>query len=255
VCVAANTIGDEPAWNRDRAVVGGNVVRLYKIVSAMLDQTVQRRRETSFVFARLGFETVVSIRYLIKHFSPDLINSYVKNSFKHEVRLRKKIEGNIANRGGDVMPIEKRIMNSIDRAFAIAGLESVDLNSFRERDWGGKNLREKTVDLGLEDAYLAAFGGPSSSIHGDWSDIYSHNLETEGDGKFQPNLNWGHPRPQLLSVMSQLSITAVDDFFGFIAGEEIQKLARERLTDLFKRVEAFDLMHEKYLSSKTWPAI
>jgi hypothetical protein len=254
-CLAAGTIGHARAWDRDRAVVGGNVVRLYKVVSAMLDQTVQRRRETSFVFARLGFETVVSIRYLIKHFCPELVESYIKNSFKHEVRLREKIEKNISARSGLVTPIEDRMMKSIDRAFASAGLEPADLKEYRERNWGGKNLYDKAVDLGLEDAYLGAFAGPSHSIHGAWGDIYSHSLRTEGDGEFLPNLKWGYPRPQLLGAMAKLTITAVDDFFGFIAGSEIQGLAREKLYDLYQRIETLDEAHESYLAAKVWPKI
>jgi len=35
------------------AVIAGHMVRLYKLLSGLLDQTCQRRRETSFVFARL----------------------------------------------------------------------------------------------------------------------------------------------------------------------------------------------------------
>lgn len=254
-CVGASTIGKEPSWDRDTAVLGGNVVRLYKLVSAMLDQTVQRRRETSFVFARLAFETVVSIRFLVKHYSPELIASYVKNSFKHELRLREKITQNIADRGGVITPIEDRMLKSIDRAFASAGLEPSDLDGYRERNWGGKNLYEKATDLGLEDAYLGAFAGPSHSVHGAWGDIYSHNLETEGDQKFQPKLEWGYPRPQLIFAMATLTITAVDDFFGFIAGAEIQEEIRKKLTDLYDRIGRVDQAHERFLSTKTWPAI
>ena len=41
VCVAACTLGQAPTWARDQAAVGGNMVRLYKLLSAFLDQTVQ----------------------------------------------------------------------------------------------------------------------------------------------------------------------------------------------------------------------
>ncbi len=143
VCIAANTLGKHEKWDRDMAAIGGNMVRLYKMISGLLDQTTQRRRDTSFIFARLVFETVVTIRYLIKHFSPDLVTSYVKSSFKHEVRLRRKMEQKIAARGGVILPIEDRIMKSIDRAFASAGLDPSDLNEYRERNWGDKNLYEK----------------------------------------------------------------------------------------------------------------
>ena len=53
------------------------------------------------------------------------------------------------------------MLNSIDRAAQIAGvaLESVDLKD--RTPWGGKDLRQKSAAVGLEQAYLAVFGGMS----------------------------------------------------------------------------------------------
>ncbi|MCZ4270406.1 DUF5677 domain-containing protein [Rhodobacteraceae bacterium G21628-S1] len=253
VCIAANTLGEHEKWDRDTAAIGGNMVRLYKMISGLLDQTTQRRRDTSFIFARLVFETVVTIRYLIKHFSPDLVASYVKSSFKHEVKLRKTIEKNIAARRGVVLPIEDRMMKSIDRAFASSGLDPSDLNGYRERNWGGRNLYEKADDLGMGDAYLGAFSGPSLAVHGAWGDIYSHCLQTDGDSLFSPNTEWGYPRPQLVTASAKLCLFAIDDYFGFVGGPELQKAVQEHLSDLATRLSAFDQAHEGYLSPKEWP--
>ena len=74
VCVAANTMGAKPIWDRNQAAICGNVVRLYKLLHSVLDQTCQRRQETSFILVRLVFETIVNIRYMIEHFSPELID-------------------------------------------------------------------------------------------------------------------------------------------------------------------------------------
>jgi hypothetical protein len=64
------------AWDRDQAVVGGHVVRLYKLISAMLDQTCQRRREISFILARLAFECIINLRFLIKNSSEEMFRAY-----------------------------------------------------------------------------------------------------------------------------------------------------------------------------------
>jgi hypothetical protein len=47
VCIAANTTGKEPSWDRDQACVGGHMVRLYKLLDSLLDQSVKRRQEIS----------------------------------------------------------------------------------------------------------------------------------------------------------------------------------------------------------------
>lgn len=255
VCIAANTLGEHEKWDRDTAAIGGNMVRLYKMISGLLDQTAQRRRDTSFIFARLVFETVVTIRYIIKHFSPHLVASYVKNSFKHEAKLRRKMEQNIAARGGKILPIEDRMMKSIDRAFASAGLGPSDLNGYKERNWGGRNLYEKADDLGMGDAYLGAFSGPSQAVHGAWGDISSHCLQTDGDELFSPNIEWGYPRPQLLTASANLSLFAVGDYFGFVGGPDLQEAVHEHLSDLATRLNAFDEAHEGYLAPKEWPRI
>ena len=50
----------------NQAVLGGQLVRLYKLISALLDQICQHRREITFIIARLAFECIVNIRFLIK---------------------------------------------------------------------------------------------------------------------------------------------------------------------------------------------
>lgn len=254
-CIAANTLGGREKWDRDTAAIGGNMVRLYKMISALLDQTTQRRRDTSFIFARLIFETVVTIRFLIKYFSPDLVADYIKSSFKHEIKLRRSIERNIAERSGVILPIEDRMIKSIDLAFANSGLDAGDLDGYRERNWGGKNLYEKADDLGMSDAYLGAFSGPSQAIHGAWGDIYAHCLKADGDGLFSPNLEWSYPRPQLISASANLTLFAIDDYFRFVGGADLQEKVHEELRDLATRLTAFDQAHERYLAQKEWPRI
>lgn len=87
VTIATNILGPNGTWTRDQAAIGGNMARVYKLLSAMLDQTVQHRRETSFILARLAFETIVAIRYLLQEYNPSLIDRYIKHSLDHERRL------------------------------------------------------------------------------------------------------------------------------------------------------------------------
>jgi hypothetical protein len=98
VTIAACVMGPEPQWNRDQAAIGGNMVRLWKILNAFLDQKMQRRYETTTIFARLAFETIVSVRYLAENFDPDLVDNFVRFSFRHERRLADKINRSISER-------------------------------------------------------------------------------------------------------------------------------------------------------------
>jgi hypothetical protein len=255
VCVAACTMGSSPTWTRDQAAVGGNMVRLSKLLSAHLDQIVQRRYETSTILSRLAFETIVNARYLIANFSPELVDSFVRHSLRHERRLRDKVQANIQECGGEVLHIEQRILKSIERAARLSGvtLDSVDLKD--RAPWGGKDLRQKAEAVGFGEAYLAVFGGMSHNVHGSWHDLYQFHLESDENGGFTPNLEWGHPRPQPLFALGHLALYAVRDFLTFIGGETAMDQLREQLRDLGARIDSVNQTHEAYLSGKTWPAI
>jgi hypothetical protein len=255
VCVAACTLGSAPAWTRDQAAVGGNMVRLSKLLWVYLDQIVQKKFESSTILSRLAFETIVNARYLIANFSPELVDSFVRHSLRHERRLRDRIQANIQERGGDVLHIEQRMFKSIDRAARLAGvtLDSVDLKD--RAPWGGKDLRQKAEAIGFGEAYLAVFGGMSHNVHGSWQDLYQFHLETDENGGFTPNLDWGRPRPQPLFALGHLALHAVADFLTFIGGETAMEQLRAQLRDLGARIESVDQAHEAYLSGKTWPTI
>lgn len=254
VSVAACPLGSAPTWTRDQAAVGGNMVRLSKLLSAFLDQTVQKKMETSTILSRLAFETIVNVRYLIANFSPELVNSFVRHSLKHERRLHDIIQENIQERGGDVLPIEERMLKSIDRAARVAGvtLDSVDLKD--RAPWGGKDLRQKAAAVGLEQPYRAVFGGMSHNVHGSWHDLYQFHLETDQAGAFTPKLDWGRPRPQPLFALGHLALSAVADFLLFIGGETMFDQLRYQLRDVAARISSVNEAHESYLSGKTWPA-
>ena len=175
VCVVGNLLPDDTkAWNSDQAVVVGHFVRLYKLISAMLDQTCQHRREIAFMFARMAFECIINASFILKNYSPELILSYKSYSLKHEKKLMKRINENIKQRGGEVLPIEDRMLKSINRSFRVSGVQPEQIKVRELRNWGNKNIYEKAEDVGLGGAYLAAFGGPSHGIHPQPSRICSY---------------------------------------------------------------------------------
>jgi hypothetical protein len=253
-CVAATTLGASPAWDRDHAAVGGNMVRLYKLLDSFLDQTCQRREEISWILGRLIFEAAVNIRYLIANFSKELIDSYVKHALRQERRLFDRIQANISERGS-MLPIEDRMLKSIRRAESAAGVSLDDVDPTDRSPWGGKNLYNKTQDVGLRDAYLAAFGGSSQSIHGNWNEIYGSNLDWDEAKSFTPNIKWRRPRPQMINALSVIVVGTIKLYFDFMAGEEVGGHFTPLLSDLHDRIYTLVEAHEAYLSGKQWPEI
>jgi hypothetical protein len=177
VCAAASLVPQETRrWRRDQAILGGHLVRLYKLISGLLDQICQRRQEIAFIIARIAFECIVNLRYLIKFANdPETFDSYVAHSLRQEKRLHTKISEEIDARGGDVMPVENRMLNSIDKTLKASGIRIEDLSPSRPKNWADKTLAERAETVGLRESYLGSFGGASAAVHGSWMDCSNFN--------------------------------------------------------------------------------
>lgn len=249
-CVAANLYrNDEMHWTRDEAVLGGHLVRLYKLVDALLDQTCKHRREVSIVLSRLIFECIVNLRYMIANASAELFRSYRIYSLQHELRLIERIEENAAGREGLVLPIEDRMIRSINASFAASNLTREEVANGRERNWNGLNLFERAKTIGLDQAYLAAFGGGSHSIHGNWQDLLEYHLEKVDDDTYKANFDWHMPRPQILEALVTLMCEALIDYARFMSEEEVTDFS-QRLQDLSERSLRLSQLHENFLVSR-----
>ena len=117
-----------------------------------------------------------------------------------------------------------------------------------------KNIFDKARDVGLEPFYLAAFGGGSHSIHGNWHEIYSNHLEwDETTNEFSPQLGWKRPRPQVITSFALVLTETIKIYFQFIGGDELSDYFDPLLDDLHGRVHDLVRAHESHLSAKAWP--
>lgn len=250
VCIlASTTIGDGPSWGVQQAIIGGNLVRLFKLMCFVMEESIKYRDELMSILIRLLAECVINLRYLIRENSDDLSQSYISNSLQHERALAQSIRENISNRGGEFLPIEKRMLSSIERTFRNSGISETDLPKKKIRNWGDKNLYEKAEIVGLADAYSAIFGGPSRNVHGGWQDLLQYHLECESPGKFKPKLEFSKPRPQVIYALNQLVAETMLEYIEKLDHEELRPIER-RTEDAIQRNYLANDMHEEYLVSK-----
>lgn len=251
VCVLANTtVGEKPTWGIGQAVLGGHLVRTYKLMCFILEESIERRAELFTVTIRLLAEGVINLRYLVLNYSPALIESYLAHSLQHERELAHRIRDNIEERAGLELPIEARMLRSIKRTFDNSQLLESALPQKKIRNWGDKNLFEKAEAVGLSHAYGAIFGGPSRNVHGGWQDMLEHHLECLAPGEFKPKLAFTRPRPQAVYALTGLIADTLLDYTHFLAHPVVDPIA-ERLEDLHSRNLRASQFHEAYLVAKT----
>jgi hypothetical protein len=196
-----------------------------------------------------GFEIkrIVSSPTLIKFNDAATYDSYVRYSLKQERRLFDRINKEIEKRHGERLPVENRILESIDKAVKASGFSIEELSPNRPNNWADKNLYERADAVGLSGTYIGTFGGPSSSVHGNWVDMLEFQLETNHDeSSFSPNFKWHAPRPQIGQTIAFLAVEAAREYFSYIGGGPIEFL-EEEFADLSNRIREAALAHEAFL--------
>ncbi len=183
--------------NRDEAILGGNIIRLTKLNTSLLQNVCENKLEICFILCRCIYETQINILYFLKNGEVNIFKNYVKNSLITEKEFYNNIEENIRNRNGEELPIEKSMKESISNSFDISDFEIEELN--RSSSW--KNLKKRldkiNVTNNLSQTYNIFYGLSSHSIHGNWQDLVQHHISQDGEF-FTLNYEWNSPKPNLL---------------------------------------------------------
>lgn len=246
VCVLASVgVGDKQHWSIRQAVLGGHLVRMFKLMRFVMEETMHDRAELFVVLTRLLAECVINLRYLIQENSGELVDSYLAHSLQHERRLAEVIRKNIEARGNSELPIERRMLNSIDRTFKKSGIEESALPK-KVDHWGGKNLFAKAKTVGLQDAYLAIFGGPSRNVHGGWQDLLQFHLKCDEPGLFSANLKFTAPRPQPLYSFTHLISETLISYAELLNHPDLTPIFM-RVNDVHRRNLIASDLHEEFL--------
>lgn len=235
-------------WDADHAILCGLIARLAKLLHGVLGYGAEDRRELVTILTRCAFETMVNIRFIIRNFNPDVISSYRRYSLRHERQLRDEILKNIKDRGDAALPIERRMLASIDRAFAHAGVTPEEVDPSDRAHWGGRSIYRKAVDVDLQSPYLSLFGGGSHAVHGNWQDLLDYHLD-EHEGLYRGNPDFHRSRPQLFEAVGVIAIGTLLEYFEFF-DKNFPASVRKRLEALQESLMRVLHEHEQYLRRK-----
>ena len=129
-------------------------------------------------------ETAVNLDFLVTTNDDAHFNNFVTLGLGPERELYETIQINIAARGGKALPIEQRMLSSIDDVCRISGVKIEDVER-KHKEWAG-NVRARLQAIGKGEHYTATMRLPSHAVHGNWVDLYENRLEIDKQsGLFQ----------------------------------------------------------------------
>ena len=241
----------EAVLQRDQAICAGLLVRIMKLMTAVANLVSQDPDRADVVFAlnRSITESATNLRFLVIKDEDRFFDQFVRFSLAPERRLYDLIEENIAERGGEMLPIERRMLSSIRNVCRLSGVEITDVQP-RMGDWGG-GLRNRMVAIGEGELYTGQHGLPSHAVHGTWVDLVQHHL-VEVDGGFRPDPTWSRVDSRLMLPTCVFVLTAAHLYLNqlFPPLPELEPLL-DRITDLEHRIMETDQAHEEWLGSRT----
>jgi len=243
--------GKPRSLTRDEAILAGLMVRCMKLHHGLLQSCSPQRAELLNFFERGVTETAVNLRYLLEHGAPEVFDAFVRYSLRLDKELYEHINEAIAERDGQLLPIEERMLDGIKRSFEAAGveLESVDANDRTNWSKGGVYGRFKA--LGLTGLYSPSFGVQSHYVHGNWHDLYAYQLMVQPDGRFLPDLRWGAIRPQPLLAAVDVLADASTRYLTHVAKPSPDRdTLEDRIAFCAQKSRLITQLHERFLADQ-----
>jgi hypothetical protein len=165
--------------------------------------------ETTALLDRCIFESCVKIMWLCHKGTDDAFKRYLADGLKTELELSEEIRGNIADREENpVLVIERRMLNSIKRHMALAGLTEDEISEIKKMP----NIAAMISDLG-DQRLMYVVGQRLGSHH--WPSLLMHYLEEE-DGSLVLRDHDCHTHPNQFVVVPLLVLSAMAAYIGFI---------------------------------------
>jgi hypothetical protein len=200
--------------------------------------------EVTLALSRCIMEAATNVRFLLMKNSPALFERFIRYSFVAERRLIDEVQRNIAQRGGKAVPIEQRMLDSIDWCLACSGITLADVpNKGRVEDAIG-NLHDRLQALGIAHRYTGHQRISSHAVHGDWADLILFHLNHES-GRYGPQAEFCPEEPGSFLPVGIVVLEAARDYLlhFYPKGADSETLLI-RIEGLVQRINRVTSAHE-----------
>lgn len=233
-------------WNREQAIFGGLLIRLSKLQHGFMILTCKNCREVARLVFRSVFETAVNLLYLAERGSPELYERFVRYSLWTDKKLLARVDLNVHRRGYE-LPIEKRIVTSVETLFRKSGVDISSITDEDKRSWAG-SLYDRAEAVGYGEMYLATFSLTSHEVHGNWGDLVEHHLESSPDG-FLPETRYSPARTYEILAAGLLSAESYERYARrSVSRSEDRELLLRRLGIYKERLALLSNLFEVFVT-------
>jgi hypothetical protein len=231
---------------KDDAVVGGNLIRLIKLNTSFLENICLKKSEICLIVNRCIAETAINLKYLLIESEERVKRNYIKYSLITEKELWEVIKSNIKERPENVWNIEKRMQKSIQNSFDNSDFDLDDIN--RSSKW--KSIKSRADAVAGEMFYSVYYGISSHSVHGNWQDILTNNLDRNGEN-FKLHIDWQEPKPQMMDLAIILNLDILNLFIQKeLDADQDTELLKKNYNTLLAYGNLLIESHEKMLKKK-----
>lgn len=237
--------GDSPDFRqmdvRHHAILIGLLNRMCRLMLSNVALTHEGRfGETMRLLNRCIVESAINIRWLCEANDESLFKRYLADGMKAEVEVIELIQRNIADRGGQTLAIEKRMLASIGRYVESTGLSITEISATPKLH----DFKARLNALSFrEQDYLVLQKLGSHAIHGTWPDLLTFYLIREESGTFLPADHDSKPHIFEFLYIMFFALKAIRQFLVYISEERFdidEWLPQLRQTeDLLAKINQF----------------
>lgn len=174
--------------------------------------------ETTAIVDRCIFESAAKVTWLSSEPNDENFIRFLADGLRTEIEFRTQIAANIAKRGGDVLPIEKRMLKSIENHITASELTETQIAMAKRLP----DFASMFTAIGFDRlAYTVVQKIGSHHIHGTWPSLLFHYLDEDDEhpGEFGPRGHDCSTHVNQFMVVPLIVLRAVDAYLRYVMSE------------------------------------
>lgn len=205
--------------------------------------------ETTAIIDRCIFESTIKIQWLMEKDREESFKKYMANSLITEIKLKDKIQSIIDDRGGKILPIEKRMIDSANKHIKLSGLNEDEIELYKNKLPDLKSMIDSLKKT--EFLYMAGQRVGSHHVHGNWSSLLFHYLREDEEHGLMLRDHDCEPSIDQFFLISVLVLETLKNFIKYVINEphtmgffQIFDGVMEELFKIYNEVIGDDFMEQ-----------